>query len=300
MGSEIIIPGTPIGSIPPYDRPNFDPRQQNGFLGSPSNLVAPPPGSLVQRFFLNLANQVAVPTNADDSWAATVTLAPGATSNPLSSYQGLGSEHRRYARVTIIDTTAITTSPVAVVGATGNGTGNLVPNVPVEQILDITATKLKNNDTVGHTLTIFVDANLEQSLEQITIDLKAQLGLVVNPSDILRIRDFSLGVGSAGGGKEFYGARCVVRYVPSGAAIMNTSARSFVLDGTFADGKQQCELAIYALRAPVDILGTDFNPSALASSPKLLILLPRSNASGAGNFDWTASGLFDLFVGANQ
>ncbi len=300
MGSEIIIPGTPLDQIPRADRPVFDPRLQNGFNGAFGNIAAPGAGSSVQRFSFFAQNITFNGNQPQASASAGAALAAGATSTLAAfvpSYTGPSP-----CQALITDETPVTTNPSHLQVNPNGGpsfTGTIIlPKADPAKIV------INNLDTVPHTYGVLLTpyrSTLRPLAQNAQILPLAGFGVTIGPTDLLRVRRLAIAIDGQG---DF------ARFAPRAFALISgaqSNPPTFAFGGTVIplDGSsdqipsQQSPVAfsqVYSMRHQTDILGTDFNSIGASQSPQLFFLIySDSSVSPLSSTIWA---LFDYYPGA--
>ena len=319
MGSEIIIPGTPIGDIPPYDRPNFDPRKQNGFVGSLANLAAPPPGSSVARlsFVQSFTGLNPERTNTQESGGWVQSVAAGSNQQALAPVAGtsFGGQNINGWWDVLLFAPGVAAGLVFVqdgasnnniidIGAAG-AAGVLLRGVNPAYI------KLSNTDAGAHNVNVFImqppDLQEFATIGNPTPPVLTLSGINLAPTDVLRLRRVWVSAVVTGAVPDFELALVQIALLKSAAQNPYTAQDVFDLDTPSQRVSNQPLLGgvdptLYASRrTPIDILGTDFNAAGAVYTPSLAVLAysryPRRNAQ---TVNLSVGVLADWYQGANQ
>ncbi len=298
MGSEIIIPGTPLDQIPVYDRPVFDPSKQNGFPGSFGNLAAPGSASTVQRLRLNLNNQTWGSPATPISNGGSAAVAAGAQIQfpTVVNYQGPVP-----VLIAVSFPEAVATTPPNLQNKVNHPMQSGV--ILFFQSWDWSNWYFQNADSVSHQVQITVSP-LRPMLENAMLgplNLATLLGLNVAPTDLLRIRRLSVQLAGDQNVRYSENGTCLIYALPGAAQPTESIGAEFTLRGmlgeragaTSPNGYGQR----YILDSPVDILGTDL--SLTGAAPMLLVNF-MAGGGGPGPFNSIIAAQLDYYPGANS
>lgn len=320
MGTEIIIPGTPLDQIPVYDRPNFDPRAQNGY--TQGSITSPPPGSSVEHYVLagTAGALPLVPVGPHN--VSNVATAPHGVFTSFLTLLGAVFGGPPWGRYTLVlqDRTAVTTTDLSVCLHSAAPTSDvdlskltaLAGGLVV--VGNLQTGGIYNGDTVDHSIAIAAFADSETNpFSYYPTQITMPAGTVLSPADVLRIRYATAGFALTGGDaavqspdeadlEYFLGSPAVsIDDAPAARFAMRGSK----LDGWQAFGKINTGITpkrLYSLEQSRDILGTDFNPAGNSYAPVFQIGLWVKNQSELALPtmlpSWSLQ--IDIYRGANQ
>jgi len=285
MGTELIIPGTPLADIPPYDRPNFDPRQQNGYLAG--SLTSPPPGSSVEHYVLQgVGGTVPLVPTVDHSVSAVATATKAVFTSFLTLLGAVFSDTARGRyRIVLQDLTAVTTTDVFVclhsAAPTDDIDLSLLTKLAGALVVegDLVVGGIYNADTVDHQIGIacFVVSDSAQ-FGYYPLQIAMPTGVLLNPVDVLRVRYATAGFAlTASDAPIQMPDEADLEYylgTPS-VSIDDAPALRLAMRGAKLDGWQTfykinagvTPKRLYSLEQTRDILGTDFNPAGSPYAP---------------------------------
>lgn len=320
MGSETIIPGTPLDAIPAQDRPVFNAKLQNGYPGAAGNVAQPAPGSLVEHIVVSKNASPAVTGLTTMPTFFARSLGAGANETLDSFFNGGLVTTPRPAPFDLIFTA--TGSPAAAgagilvggaVGAGANLNSLKVPLVLPNHPRLGSGLYISNSDTgsLDYQLTAVVSKG--DDLWQ-TVPFKFDLTGLFDPiqgTDVLRIRRLALQVQpnsnyGYGDGVLAIGLSAAAISGANNPARIVLPLRANIQGGAiFTNAARSAEEAAgpyYLLDGIADILGTDFNLAGQPFSPEfefdLNVRMDLTGALSAGTVNLWA--VLDIYRGANQ
>lgn len=325
MGTEIIIPGTPLDQIPVYDRPNFDPRAQNGY--TQGSITSPPPGSSVEHYVLagTAGALPLVPVGPHN--VSNVATAPHGAFTSFLTLLGAVFGAPPWGRYTLVlqDRTAVTTTDLSVCLHSAAPTSDidlskltaLAGGLVV--VGNLQTGGIYNGDTVDHSIAIAAFADSETNpFSWYRVGIAMPAGTLLSPADVLRIRYATASFGLSGGDAAVQSPdECDLEYFLGTPAVSlaQPPAARFAMRGAKLDGWQAFGKIypldpvggvtgprLYSLEQTRDLLGTDFNPSGNSYAPFFVIGLWIKNESDLSLPTITPSYSLqiDIYRGANQ
>lgn len=210
MGSEVILPGTPLNQIPPGDRPIFDPTLQNGYAGLAGGGASvngqAPIGVTKETSYLNYAPGATGAPLDSGAQFTSINITAG-DSEYLASYLYPASENANRRGTLIIAAPGAVTSGAVLLDRNGGGGVIDITHAPSGQLVipgfrfDATGggfVILHNSDaaTQNVRLAFFPDDDSvnEAAAASFAYDFATGSGprLALGPNDIMRVREFSL------------------------------------------------------------------------------------------------------------
>jgi hypothetical protein len=335
MGSEVILPGTPLNQIPAGDRPIFDPSLQNGYAGLAGGGASvngqTPIGVTKEVNYLNYAPAAFGAPADSGAKFASINITSGDSEYLIGYlYGGSGSGPNRLGTLIIAAPGAVTTGEVLLDQNGGNGVID-VTHAPSGQLVipnfrfDATAgggVILHNSDAATQNVRLAFFPN-DHSLDDgqaasVVYDFATGSGpqFALGPNDIMRVRELSLLVfpSSAPTGQylSFDGdAQLVIENSPPitpGWSVRMNVVTSRVLKGhRYRGGWPSPDTyggsgpIVYSLDAPITIAGADGVIGGHLNagsnwSPRIWATFFYSGSNGSQP---VLRGIFEVFRNAN-